>query len=65
MVEYFTGNHSDPAVADVSLKVKLEENQRHYNKRMNDVIEKWVINSNWLEHEQNWIIVIVFLFVFY
>lgn len=40
MVEYFTGNQSDPAVEDVSLKSKLEENQRHYNKRMNEVIEK-------------------------
>ncbi|XP_031624848.1 daxx-like protein [Contarinia nasturtii] len=41
MVQYFTANESDPAVEDTSLKSKLEENQRHYTKRMKEVIERF------------------------
>lgn len=40
MVEYFAANHDDPAGEDPSLKMKLEENQRHYSRRMKEVIEK-------------------------
>lgn len=40
MVQYFSGSHSDPAGEDPMLKSKLEENQRHYSKRMKEVIEK-------------------------
>lgn len=42
MVQYFTANQSDPAVEDTSLKLKLEENQRHSNKRMKEVIDRYV-----------------------
>lgn len=40
MVEYFAPNHNDPAGEDPSLKMKLEENQRHYSRCMKEVIEK-------------------------
>lgn len=40
MVQYFAANKDDPAGEDPSLKSKLEENQRHYSKRMKEVIDK-------------------------
>lgn len=40
MVQYFTANEGDPAGEDPVLKMKLEENQKLYNKRMKEVIEK-------------------------
>lgn len=40
MVQYFTANQNDPAGEDPSLKSKLEENQKHYSKRMDEVIDK-------------------------
>lgn len=40
MVQYFTANVTDPAAEDDALKSKLEENHRHYSKRMDEVIEK-------------------------
>lgn len=40
MVTYFTGTEADPASNDPNLKIKLEENQRLYNKRMDEVIQK-------------------------
>lgn len=40
MVQYFTGNQTDPAGEDPLLKTKLEENQKKYSKRMTEVIDK-------------------------
>lgn len=40
-VSYFVGAEEDPALKDNSLKVKLEDNKKHYTK-INDVIQKWV-----------------------
>ncbi|XP_055298770.1 daxx-like protein [Sitodiplosis mosellana] len=46
MVQYFAANHNDPASDDPLLKSKLEESQRHYNKRMKEVIAKFTMDPN-------------------
>lgn len=40
MVQYFEANQTDPAGEDPHLKMKLDESQRHYAKKMKEVIEK-------------------------
>lgn len=42
MMQYHASSKSDPAREDESLMMKLEENRKYYNKRMDDVIDKCV-----------------------
>lgn len=42
MVQYHASSQTDPARDDESLKSQLEANKKFYNKRMDDVIERYV-----------------------
>lgn len=46
MVAYYTRDERDPALEDSELKTKLEENQKQHNKKMKEVIDKYVFTEN-------------------
>lgn len=46
MVAYYTRDERDPALEDPILKTKLEENQKQHNKKMREVIDKYVQTEN-------------------
>lgn len=46
MVAYYTRDERDPALEDPALKTKLEENQKQHNKKMKEVIDKYVFTEN-------------------